>query len=269
MSAVQHAKVPYQSTISGKGGLITETQVVLAQIAAGESLADVREQVISANLLGKPTISTRESIWSSIHRRYLSGRSDDEIRLLARIASSSLPNQARQLVLFYVFAQVDQLLHDFVVDLLFPLYSSGRSIVDKSDVFAWFDKEASNGHAEIASWSPQTQTRIVRHLLSTSRDFGLLEGTQRKQFRRLFVPLPAFVYVLYDQYQAGLSGRQLLEAEAFRLFLLDNDDVLQLLAEATQYGYVTFRRTESIYDLRLHFGDVEEAMTYALDHALS
>lgn len=269
MSAVQQAKIPYNSTISGKGGLITETQSVLERLAAGDSLEAVRDQVMTANLLGKPTISTREGVWNNIHRRYLSGRSEQDIQLLARMMTSSLSVQARHLILFYVFAQTDQLLYDFVVHLLSDLYQTGRSTVDKADVFAWFDREADNGHAELTTWSPQTQTRVVRHLLSITRDFGLLEGIQQKRFHRLYVPLPTFVYVLYDQHRAGLRGRQLVEAEAFRLFLLDHDDVLHLLAEATRHGYATFRRTESIYDLRLHFNSKEEAMTHALTHAVS
>lgn len=269
MRAVQQAKIPYSSTLSGKGSLITETRSVLERLAAGDSLEAVRDQVLTANLLGKPTLSTRESVWSHIHRRYLSGRSEQDVQLLARIATSSLSAQARQLILFYLFAQTDQLLSDFVVHLLYALYQAGRSAVDKADVFAWLDHEAAHGHAELRTWSPQTQTRIVQHLLSITRDFGLLEGVQQKRFRRLFVPLPAFVYVLYDQHATGLHGRDLLDADAFRLFLLDHDDVLHLLTEATQYDYVTFRRTESIYDLRLHFSSVAEAMTHALTYPVS
>jgi hypothetical protein len=110
-----------------------------------------------------------------------------------------------------------------------------------TDVFRWLEAKSVSGHLEITRWSPQTRNKLISHLLSIARDFGLLDGVQHKTFHRLYVPLSAFLYLLYDQYTSGLSGRQLIEADAFRLFLLDREDVLLLLGEAANKGYVTFR----------------------------
>jgi hypothetical protein len=137
-------------------------------------------------------------------------------------------------------------------------------------VFRWLDKETRNGHPEIGSWSPQTRSRLVSHLLSITRDFGLLSGGQRKKFHHLYVPLPAFLYVLYDQaIHYGLSGRHLITAEPFRLFLVDQDDMRLLLAEAARADYLTLRHTETIYDIRLLFASLEEAMNHAIAQVVS
>lgn len=255
---------PYQSTISGKGALINETLVILEHLARGERLSSVRAEVLDENLLGKQAYFTRKTIWEHIGRRYFVGRSDDEIQTLAQVASSSLSAQARYLILFYAFGQADQLVHDFASMCLYDLYHDGRGVVDHGDVLQWLDRQTQDGHPEVSDWSPQTRNRVAAQLSSITRDFGLLEGAQRKRFRPVYVPLPAFIYVLYDLHAHGRSSRELVENPGFRIFLLNKDDVVFLLGEAARAGYLTFRQTESLYDIRLHYGSVKEAMSHAI-----
>ena len=250
----------YSSNLSGKGSLLRETLQVMTVLAADSSLEKVRGLVVKDNLLLKQTMHTRRATWKAIHRRYFSGKSPSAIHTLARLATSALPERDRYLILFYELGKSLPLVYDLTVDCLYTLYTDGRSSISKADVLAWLDRASDNGHDEIGGWSPQTTGKVASNYLSIARDFGLLEGRQRKVFARLYVPLPAFVYILYRLKDEEQPTKAIVTSDDFKLFLMDQRDVYLLLDEATRAGYVTFQRAGDVYDLTFHYPNLTEVV---------
>ncbi len=252
----------YSSMLSGKGALLDETLAVLLQIDRGHSLDQVKTMVMDHDLLGKMTMSTRESVWDHIHARYLTD--GDHARVLARMVVHAPDHQTERLVLFYELCRSSSILRDTTIYCVYPRYAAGYSGIDKTDIQSYFDDIAME-HPELTAWSPQTRDKVVSNILTILRDFGLLEGSQRKQFSRLYVPLPTFVYVLYRLAQDGLTTPQeILDVEEWRLFFLEPADVVTLLDEATAASYCTFQHRGDIYSLDLHYPSLEacvEALT--------
>ena len=203
----------YSSQISSKSSLINETFQVMSALADGNSVDQVRDLALKDNLLFKQTKQTNQTVWKAIYLRYLSGRTTNEIQTLAHTVASSLPERARLLVLFYEFARVVPLVYDLAVRCLYNLFEEGRSSIDKTDILAWLERAQANGHDEIGEWSPQTQGKVASNFLTIARDFGLLEGRQRKTFSRVYVPLPAFVYVLYRLKEDNETTKGIVESE--------------------------------------------------------
>jgi len=232
----------------------------MAALAAGNSLEEVRTLVVEDNILLKQTIQTRGTTWRVIHARYLSGRAAPAIHTLARLAASQLPERDRHLILFYELAKSLPLVYDLTTDCLYSLYMDGRSSVDKTDVLAWLDRAQDDDHDEISGWSPQTRDKVASNYLTIARDFGLLEGTQRKVLTRLYIPLSAFVYALYRINGEGHPTKAMVTSDDFKLFLMDQWDVYLLLDEATRAGYVTFQRAGDVYDLTFHYRDLTEVV---------
>ena len=256
------ADVQYSSMLSGKGALLDETLAVLRQIDRGHSLDQVRAMVMDRDLLSKVTMRTREAVWKNIHARYLAD--GDHAHILARMVAHAPDRQTERLVLFYELCRSTPILRDTTIHCIYPRYAAGYSGIDKTDIQAYFDKIAVE-HPELTAWSPQTRDKVVSNILTILRDFGLLEGSQRKQFSRLYVPLPAFVYVLYRLADDGIiTPQELLKVEDWRLFFLEPDDVVALLDEATAVGHCTFKHQGDIYTLDLHYPSLEacvEALT--------
>jgi len=252
----------YSSMLSGKGALLNETLAVLQQIDRGHSLDQVRAMVMDHDLLGKMTMSTRESVWDHIHARYLTD--GNHARLLARMVIHAPDRQTERLVPFYELCRSSSILRDTTLYCVYPRYAAGYSSIDKTDIQGFFDDIAVE-HPELTAWSPQTRDKVVSNILTILRDFGLLEGSQRKRFSRLYVPLPTFVYVLYRLAQDGLTTPQeILDVEDWRLFFLEPADVVTLLDEATVAGHCTFKHRGDIYSLDLHYPSLEacvEALT--------
>lgn len=250
----------YSSKLSSKGSLLRETLQVMAALATDSPIEEVRTLVIEDNILLKQTIQTRGTTWRVIHARYLSGKSLSDIHTLARLAVSQLPERDRYLILFYELCKSLPLVYDLTVDCLYTLYTDGRSSIGKADVLAWLDRASDDGHDEIGGWSPQTTGKVASNYLSIARDFGLLEGRQRKVLIRLYVPLPTFVYILYRLKDEKQPTKAIVTSDDFKLFLMDQRDVYLLLDEATRAGYVTFQRAGDVYDLTFHYPNLTEVV---------
>lgn len=248
----------YSSSLSGKSSLLVETVQVMRELAANAPIEMIRKHILEDNLLLKRTLATRKTVWETVSTRFISDRDEQQVRTIACVVTSPLPERDRHLVLFYELAMALPLVYDLTVDLLYPLYQDGRHSVGKEDVFEWFDQAESQGHDEIGQWSPQTRDKVASNYLTVARDFGLLEGTQRKTFARPYVPLPTFVYILYRMKDEGQSAKAIVTSDDYRLFLMDQRDVYLLLEEATRTGYVTFQRAGDIYDLTFHYRDLAE-----------
>ena len=245
----------YSSSLSGKGSLVQESLAVLRQIDAGHDVEQVKAMVLGQDLLGKTAQSTRDSVWKQIRARYLGD--DDGGRTLARMVVHAPDRQTERLVLFYEFCRSNPLLSDVTTDCVYRRYAAGFGGIDKAVIQTYFDSIA-DAHPELVSWSPQTREKVISNILTILRDFGLLRGTQRKEFARLYVPLPAFVYILYRLAADGVrTPHRVLEAEDWRLLFLEQDDVLVLLDEATAAGHCTFKHQGDVYTLELHYPSLE------------
>lgn len=245
----------YSSGLSSKGTLVEETLAVLRELDQGRSVREIKTMVIEHDLLTKVTRATRVTVWDRIHARYLAN--ENQARTLARMVVRAPDRETGRLVLFYELCRSNPLLHDVTVECVFPRYAGGYTGIDKAIIQKYFDG-ASESHPELAEWSPQTRDKVISNILTILRDFGLLHGTQRKQFSRLYVPLAAFVYVLYRLAADGITApRRILDVTDWRLFFLEQTDILTLLDEASAAGHCTFRHQGDIYTLDLRYPSLE------------
>jgi hypothetical protein len=249
----------YTSTISNTGSLLEETFAILGLLSHNSSIHEARTQVIENNLFGKKSEHSRQNVWANVHFRYIAGREAEFTSLLAKTISSRLPDQVRKLILFFEFAQADALIYDLTTKLLFNLYQQGRSLVTKEDIVYWL-QQAEVTHPEIQGWSPQTRVHIVQHFLAIARDFGLLEGELQKYLVKPFIPVSAFVWVLYRLKDVETTDKAIIEAEEFQLFMLAPEDVKLLLSEASQAGYISFRVMGDVYDLSFRYTSLHEVV---------
>jgi hypothetical protein len=159
---------------------------------------------------------------------------------------------------------VDALLYDLPADSTNAWSQSARTAIDRVDINEWLGQRETD-HPEIAGWSPRTRGRLTAGYLSTIRDFGLVKGAKQKEFHRLYVPREAFVYALYHQKEQGLQGKSLIYSTDWRLFLLSESEVIFLLEDAANGGFVHFRRAGDIYDLRFVYQGLREAVYAIID----
>ena len=249
----------YNSTFASKGALLSDVKTVLREIDTGQTPKQIRNAVIEDNLLDRGTRHNRRTVWREITRRYISRRSEEHVATLARMVARCPSSTAVDLVLFYEYCQMDALLYDLTVYCTYELYQNDRTAIDKVEVNEWLSRQEST-HPEVATWSPITRNRLISSYLATIRDFGLVTGTKQKEFHKLYVPREAFVYALYHQKDRGIQGKALIYSTDWRLFLLSEHEVIFLLEEAANGGFIHFQHAGDIYDLRFVYHDLGEVV---------
>ncbi len=223
--------VPYSSKIIKAGALISDTKTLLAHWDTTASVAENINRVQRENLLGKVSRSRVGDILVILRQRYLS--EEPVTRALVTLVHGKFPAPALERLLYFHSARADRLLRDAVTDILMPMQARGLRDINVQNFQRSLARQAMEETAA-GRWSDSTLTRISRGLLSTLRDFGILQGAVNKRIAPAFLPVTAFSYILFYLRQHQPSGAKLIELPDWKLFFLSQDGVERLLFEAHQ-----------------------------------
>ena len=147
-----------------------------------------------------------------------------------------------------MLARTDRLFREVTLECVSPEVVRDGTLIAPTAVRAAIEAAAT---AQGLAWSAITLDRARSHLLAALKDFGVLRGSATKQTVR---PRPGSPTVLFGARLArleGLTDRQVLQAQWFRMLGLGTDQVVELLYAATRDGTLGFRQQADIVELRL------------------
>jgi hypothetical protein len=160
-------------------------------------------------------------------------------------------------LLYFHSARADHLLHDAVTEILVPLQARGLLDINVQDLHRslakWVDEGKTTGH-----WSEPTITRISQGLLSSLRDFGVLQGAVNKKIALPHLPIESFSYVVFYLIQHERSGAKLIELPEWKLFFLQREGVERFLFEAHQHDLLAYHVAGSVTRLTFPAKTLEE-----------
>jgi hypothetical protein len=230
----------YSARNSSKGALLEEATRVFQALAAGATLDVVRDGVLRGTLLTQRSTQNRRRIWTTIHHRYLQGESwlTD---VLTKLSNEDPYGAEYVSVLYLLYALRDRLTFDFVTIILWQNSGRARTPVSRNDVLDLLAQSAAT-QPQIGRWSEATRVKLAGSLLTALRDFGLLEGQQKKILVQMTLPLSTAEALVRVLVREGLRGRQIIEDRAWRLFLLREADVVQVLSKLANAGVLRFEK---------------------------
>jgi len=250
----------YTSRIIKAGALLADTKTMLANwdetLSDAENLARFRRE----NIFGKASRSRIEDMLAIFRQRYVA--SAPVTKALVTLVQGGFPNEGLDLLLYFHAAQADALLHDIVTEVLTRFHSVGKIDVTPEDIRAAITKWIAEGRM-ISEWSENTLVRATRELLSTLRDFGILQGAVNKRLAPIYLPVEAFAYLAFYLQQRQPSGERLLEDPEWQLFFLSRDAVERFFLEAHQHHLLEYRAAGSIIRITFPATSIEE-YAYAL-----
>lgn len=245
----------YTSKIIKAGALLNDTKTLLANWDNTKSINSNLEYIRFNNIFGKSSRSRVEDILVIFKQRYLSNPS--VINSLKTLLDNNISTQILERILYFYSVRTDRLLHDLVTDKLASLYWQGRYEIvfcDIEDTIAqWVSEGKTSGR-----WSSYTITRVVRGLLSTLRDFGVLEGAANKRIRPIYLPIEAFSYIAMVLQSDNVSGVRLLNNPEWQLFFLTTDDIENRFVEAHQRRLLEYYAAGSIIRISFPANSLEE-----------
>ncbi|MHB1561576.1 MAG: BrxA family protein [Isosphaeraceae bacterium] len=238
----------YSSRIIKAGALLPDTKTLFSYWDASATVPENLDRIRRENVFGKASRSRVEDILAVFRQRYLA---DEEVlRGLVVLVQERLPAASLDRILYFHAARSDRLLHDVVTEWLAFRLAEGRVAVDTASLQRVLGEWVAQGKTT-SRWSDETTGRVAQGLLSTLRDFGVLQGSVHKRIAPPHLPLAAFCYVMFYLKQQQPSGLKLVDHRDWRLFLLDRGAVERLLLEAHQHGLLEYHAAGSV--IRLTF----------------
>ena len=250
----------YTSRIIKAGALLADTKTMLANwdeiLSVAENLARFRRE----NIFGKASRSRIEDILTIFRQRYLVSAS--VTKALVTFVQGGFPNEALDRILYFHAAQADALLHDTVTNLLAHFHVIGKTDLTPGDIQVVVTRWVDEGKTS-EKWSEETTLRVTQGLLSTLRDFGILQGAVNKRLAPVYLPVEAFAYLAFYLQQRQPSGERLLDDPEWQLFFLSHHAVERFYLEAHQHHLLEYRAAGSIIRITFPAASIEE-YAYAL-----
>jgi len=249
------AFLPYTSKIIKAGALIGDTKTLLAHWDTEATLSDNLDRIQRENLFGKASRSRVADILEIFRQRYLVEES--VTKALVSLSRGNFPALALERLLYFHSARADRLIHDSVTEILLPMLTRGLVEVPVGEVQRQLSQWVKEGKTT-RPWSEPTSTRIAQGLLSTLRDFGILQGAAIKKIAPPFLPPEAFAYLVFYLKQHQPSGSKILDLPDWNLFFLSRESVERLLFEAHQRHLLEYHVAGSVTRLTFPAKTLEE-----------
>lgn len=243
-----------------KGSLIDETYAVFQDwdfnMSRTENLRRVRED----NTIGATSIHWARDVAKVINRRYDPAGRD---RALVDLAIAGCSRDVWKSILLYHMTRDEFLLRDFLVHWLYSQFEKGAYRLHTDDV-AKYCRSLSKKEGIIwtGEWTDSTTARVASGLLRMATDFGLLIGKVHKEFASCHLSEESFIYLLHAMADLELNARRIVNAEDWRMYLMDASDVERELLRLHQFRKVHYEVAGSLAQLKLPFGS-------AIDYARS
>lgn len=238
-----------------KGSLIEETYTVFRdwdfELSKLENLRRVREE----NSAGLPSTNWARDVAKVINRRFEPGERDRPLVMLAK-AGVSLDTW-KPLMLWHM-TRDEFLVRDFLANWLHERFHDGTFRLRADDVLPYLASLKKMRRIEWSGeWTPETTSRVASGLLRIATDFGLLQGSQARDFASYHLPDESFLYLLHAMTDSGASPRAIIEADDWRMFLMDPQDVERELLRLHQYHKLHFDVAGSLVHLKLPAGSLD------------
>jgi hypothetical protein len=247
--------LPYSSKIIKAGALLPDTKALLSAWDPGLSVSENLQRVRRQNLLGKTSRSRAEDILAIFRQRYLA--EETVARALATLVRHQCNGNTLDRILYFHAVRADSLLHDAVIELLAPHWSRGTMEIDVQEIELALRKWVEEGKTS-GTWGDYTIRRVTQGVLSTLRDFGVLQGAINKRIGPAYLSVQAFSYIAFYLKQHQPSGTKLLDLVDWKLFFLPREGVERFLLEAHQHGLLEYHVAGSVTRLTFPASTLEE-----------
>lgn len=169
-------------------------------------------------------------------------------------------DERRQLLMLHT-ARANAILADFIREVYWPRYTSGRDSLSRDDALRFVEDAVREGRTQ-KRWADSTISRMSGYLLSACADFGLLES-RRSGPRRLYsVRLSTRVagYLAYDLKLQDLGDNQVLNHPDWQLFGLERADVREQFKRLSLEGLLIMQTAGDVTHISWQHKNMQEVV---------
>lgn len=248
----------YTTMLNAGVGMIDETRLLLDLWKPGMRSADLRQHALQSGQF--PNITARRLrnlIAECFQPRYLvnDGKPARLLKAIKDIFSTREFNQ----VLYLYTCRESRILFDFICQVYWNAYSSGREKIGNEDALDFVIRANQEGKT-VSPWSESTLQRVARYLTSSCADFGLLESGQKVSRRILPFRIESGVTVIlaYDLHFAGQGDNAVLSHPDWALFGMERADVLDEFKRLGLQGWWIVQSAGDVTRIGWQYPSMEE-----------
>jgi hypothetical protein len=124
-------------------------------------------------------------------------------------------------------------------------------LADGSEDCSRFFMQLSQKNESLPKVTAQSKGKLIRNTVSTLQDFGLATGKKHRVISRPpVVPRTAFHLVRLLTLE-GLSGKEIMAARDWRIFLRDQQDISRMLARLSQEKWIRYEKSGNIVNVEI------------------
>jgi BrxA len=228
-----------------KGTLIDETYAAFQAWDLGLAKAENLDRVKHEMDLGVSSVNWLRDVVFTLSRRFEPNGRD---RALVELAQAGFDPHAWKPPLLWHMTRDEFLVRDFLTSWLYPQFTSGTFRIHTADVLGYVKSLLKKRKME---WSASTESRVASGLLRLACDFGLLKGSQAREFTSYHLPDESFLYLLHAMTEAEPNARKMIGAKDWRMFLMDPTDVEREILRLHQFRKLHYEVAGSLAQLEL------------------
>jgi len=238
------------------GSLLSEFKTLLQNWKTDESIEKNFKKFESLDLFGKFTDSWNKEVLSHLRKRFFNNLGVD-LKTLKKAINLFKDDKTINTLIYFHLGFSDKLFKAFLTDFLYPNYLSNKIFITTKDAITFID-QLSEKNSEIKYRSKETKRKVAGGLLSTCKDFGILEGHIKKKYIPIFIPDECLGYILYWLKNICHTPRELIEHFSWKFFFLKIDEVEQLLFKAHDLKFILYHQIGKIYRIDWLYNNLEE-----------
>lgn len=172
-----------------------------------------------------------------------------------------LESEERLQVLMVHTARANAILADFIREVYWPRYCSGRDALSQDDALQFVENAVREGKTQ-KQWSPGTIKRVSGYLIGACADFGLIEARRSatRRLRSLHLASRPACYLAYDLKLQGLGDNQVLNHADWQLFGFDRSDVRDQFKKLSLDGRLILQTAGDVTHISWQYKNMNEVV---------
>ena len=246
---------PFESRIlaslAGAGSLLTELRAVMECPVESASAGDIVAWIVEGNVAAKRTQSGRVEVLKKLRRRYGLDPASPRFAAFTSAWRAATDGAQQGLLAYLLYGTHDGFVRMASCEWLAPRLRQTAMLLPREEVDRYIDALA-HREPDVEGWGPATRLSVAQHYLTAVRDYGLASGTVRKRSVKPLVGPVVTHYCATLALLEGLSPRDALTSDWFRMLGLDLPQVVDALYKMAGEGLGKFRVEGQVVELQLN-----------------
>lgn len=253
-----HKEIRYTTRLQAGLGLIDETKLLLSIYTPSMTAVALYEKALESGLF--PLVSARRLrniVSECFAPRFIQ---TDSAKYLNQISKASHSVTLNQFLLIFT-ALSNQILFDFITDVYWTRYSSGRDSISKDDAKIFIINAVNEGKTE-KKWSETTIKRVSSYLIGCCADYGMLSSkrTSERQIQSVRIQEVTLLFFSYWLHFNGVSDNSIVSNDIWKLFGLESIDVREELKRISKKGWIIIQSAGDVTRISWLYNSIEEVV---------